>query len=121
MNSGGTVYLLLPEDVTEWPESDRALLQGPLPGIFMGRDAEWASSRATGAYDWMLAGQASPLWIAFSDEYEEDVERDGWAGDVAQLPRPDCLLSWLPPEVPLCMGSGPLSRVAGLYPCIGGQ
>ena len=109
VHSGGTVHLLIPEDLPTWPDDEKAFVRDALPGIAFYTDTTWAS-RVSGEYAWMLEHEKSNIWFGLADDYQELLAAEGYLGIPDPLPYPDRVLEFLPADVPVSVAPGAIDR-----------
>lgn len=110
VNSGGMVWLLMPEDLLSWSAEDAEFLRSTIPGIRVVREEIW-TSRLQGEYAGMVETAGSFLRFGLSNEYSQLLEEEGCGEAAKPLPHPDKLLTMLPPDIDVGIVPGAVDRV----------
>jgi hypothetical protein len=110
VNSGGTVFLLIPEDLPSWPAEDAEFLRSTMSGIWVAKDDVWAT-RLQGEYAGMVENAGSFLRFDLSNDYHQLLDEEGYMDVPDALPHPEQVLSMLPPDIQVSMVPGAVDRV----------
>jgi len=109
VDSGGDVYILMPEEYPLWPKGDKAFMIHAMPGIDVVTNSRW-SRRVSGEFASMLEGTPSELVFSFGSIYSEEYPEGHFMGNEGKLDSPHKILRLLPEAAPVRWKAGAVDR-----------